>query len=30
MYGRGASDDGYSIYAAITSVLALHRQQIPH
>lgn len=30
LYGRGGADDGYSIFAAITSVAALQRHSIPH
>jgi acetylornithine deacetylase/succinyl-diaminopimelate desuccinylase-like protein len=29
LYGRGAADDGYAIYAALTVVAALDRQQAP-
>ena len=29
LYGRGAADDGYAIYASITALLALHEQNIP-
>jgi acetylornithine deacetylase/succinyl-diaminopimelate desuccinylase-like protein len=29
LYGRGAADDGYAIYASITALLALHDQDIP-
>jgi len=28
LYGRGGADDGYAIYAAVTSILALDRQGI--
>jgi acetylornithine deacetylase/succinyl-diaminopimelate desuccinylase-like protein len=30
LYGRGAADDGYAAFAALTSILALRRQGIPH
>jgi acetylornithine deacetylase/succinyl-diaminopimelate desuccinylase-like protein len=30
LYGRGAADDGYAVYAAITAVKALKRQNTPH
>ena len=30
MYGRGCSDDGYSIFAGLTSVEALQKQGVPH
>jgi len=30
LYGRGAADDGYAAYAAITAVKALKRQNTPH
>lgn len=30
LYGRGASDDGYSFYAALTAVLALEASHTPH
>ena len=30
LYGRGAADDGYAIYASITAIQALKRQQVPH
>jgi acetylornithine deacetylase/succinyl-diaminopimelate desuccinylase-like protein len=29
LYGRGAADDGYAIYASVTALLALHDQDIP-
>jgi acetylornithine deacetylase/succinyl-diaminopimelate desuccinylase-like protein len=29
LYGRGAADDGYSVYAAISAILALDVQQVP-
>lgn len=30
LYGRGAADDGYAIYAAITAIKALQEQNLPH
>jgi acetylornithine deacetylase/succinyl-diaminopimelate desuccinylase-like protein len=30
LFGRGAADDGYAIYAAISAMLALKDQQAPH
>ncbi len=30
LYGRGAVDDGYAIFSAITSLLALKDQNLPH
>lgn len=30
LYGRGSSDDGYSVFAALTAIAALQRHQIPH
>jgi acetylornithine deacetylase/succinyl-diaminopimelate desuccinylase-like protein len=30
LYGRGGADDGYAIFSAITSIMALHEQGIPH
>jgi acetylornithine deacetylase/succinyl-diaminopimelate desuccinylase-like protein len=30
LYGRGGADDGYAIFAAITSIQALQKQNIPH
>jgi acetylornithine deacetylase/succinyl-diaminopimelate desuccinylase-like protein len=30
LYGRGGADDGYSAFAAITALAALHEQGIPH
>jgi acetylornithine deacetylase/succinyl-diaminopimelate desuccinylase-like protein len=30
LYGRGAADDGYAIYASIAAIQALKRQQVPH
>jgi acetylornithine deacetylase/succinyl-diaminopimelate desuccinylase-like protein len=30
LYGRGGADDGYAVYAAITAVEALQRQNLPH
>ena len=30
LYGRGGADDGYALFGALTAVLALHAQQLPH
>lgn len=30
LYGRGASDDGYSTFAAVLAIKALQEQHIPH
>ena len=30
LYGRGAADDGYAVFAALTAILALKQQGIPH
>jgi acetylornithine deacetylase/succinyl-diaminopimelate desuccinylase-like protein len=30
LYGRGGADDGYAIYGALSAILALHDQKIPH
>jgi acetylornithine deacetylase/succinyl-diaminopimelate desuccinylase-like protein len=30
LYGRGGADDGYAMYAALSAILALHEQKIPH
>jgi acetylornithine deacetylase/succinyl-diaminopimelate desuccinylase-like protein len=30
LYGRGGADDGYAIFAAITSIQALKQAGIPH
>lgn len=30
LYGRGAADDGYAVYAALTAISALQQQGIPH
>lgn len=30
LYGRGGADDGYAIFASITSIQALKKQNIPH
>jgi acetylornithine deacetylase/succinyl-diaminopimelate desuccinylase-like protein len=30
LYGRGGADDGYAMFAAITALLALHEQDVPH
>jgi len=29
LYGRGSADDGYAVYAALTSIMALDKQGIP-
>jgi acetylornithine deacetylase/succinyl-diaminopimelate desuccinylase-like protein len=29
LYGRGAADDGYAVYAALSAILALDVQQVP-
>ena len=29
LYGRGGADDGYAVYASLTAVMALDRQNIP-
>ena len=29
LYGRGAADDGYAVYAALTAIMALDKQGIP-
>jgi len=29
LYGRGAADDGYAVYASLTAIMALDRQGIP-
>ncbi len=29
LYGRGGADDGYAVFAALTAIEALHRQQAP-
>ncbi|MFA5960595.1 MAG: M20 family metallopeptidase [Tatlockia sp.] len=30
LYGRGAADDGYAVYAAMTAIKALKAQKLPH
>ena len=30
LYGRGAADDGYAIYASLTAIAALHEQGLGH
>jgi acetylornithine deacetylase/succinyl-diaminopimelate desuccinylase-like protein len=30
LYGRGGADDGYAMYGALTAILALNDQNIPH
>src|SRR3990167_802807 len=30
LYGRGSSDDGYSVFSALTAIAVLQRHQIPH
>jgi acetylornithine deacetylase/succinyl-diaminopimelate desuccinylase-like protein len=30
LYGRGAADDGYAVYASIAAVQALQAQKVPH
>ena len=30
LYGRGGADDGYAMFGALTAILALHDQNIPH
>jgi len=30
LYGRGAGDDGYAAFAALTAIEALQRQRVPH
>lgn len=30
LYGRGAADDGYAVYAALTAINALQAQNVPH
>ncbi len=30
LYGRGGADDGYAMFGALTAILALHAQGIPH
>ncbi len=30
LYGRGAADDGYAVFASLTALAQLHAQEIPH
>lgn len=30
LYGRGAADDGYAIFASLAAIKSLHEQNIPH
>jgi acetylornithine deacetylase/succinyl-diaminopimelate desuccinylase-like protein len=30
LYGRGGADDGYALFGALTALLALHEQGVPH
>ena len=30
LYGRGAADDGYSVFASLTAIQALREQRVPH
>ncbi|MBI3711206.1 MAG: M20 family metallopeptidase [Proteobacteria bacterium] len=30
LYGRGGADDGYAMFGALTAIMALHEQGIPH
>src|SRR5262252_7369633 len=30
LYGRGGADDGYAMYGALSAILALHDQRVPH
>jgi acetylornithine deacetylase/succinyl-diaminopimelate desuccinylase-like protein len=30
LYGRGGADDGYAMFGALTALLALHEQGLPH
>jgi acetylornithine deacetylase/succinyl-diaminopimelate desuccinylase-like protein len=30
LYGRGGADDGYAMFAALTALLALHEEGVPH
>lgn len=30
LYGRGGADDGYAVFSALTAILALQAQNIPH
>jgi acetylornithine deacetylase/succinyl-diaminopimelate desuccinylase-like protein len=30
LYGRGGADDGYALFGALSAILALHEQKLPH
>jgi acetylornithine deacetylase/succinyl-diaminopimelate desuccinylase-like protein len=30
LYGRGAADDGYAVFASLTAIAQLHAQDLPH
>jgi acetylornithine deacetylase/succinyl-diaminopimelate desuccinylase-like protein len=30
LYGRGGADDGYAVFASVTAIAGLRRQQVPH
>jgi acetylornithine deacetylase/succinyl-diaminopimelate desuccinylase-like protein len=30
LYGRGGADDGYAIFSALTAIMALRNQKVPH
>ncbi|MCG6876192.1 MAG: M20 family metallopeptidase [Betaproteobacteria bacterium] len=30
LYGRGSADDGYAVFAALTAILGLQKQGVPH
>lgn len=30
LYGRGSADDGYAIFTALSSIMALQQQELPH
>jgi acetylornithine deacetylase/succinyl-diaminopimelate desuccinylase-like protein len=30
LYGRGAADDGYAVFASVTAIRALHEQRVAH
>ena len=30
LYGRGAADDGYAMFAALTAIIGLRQQRVPH
>src|SRR5262249_3003403 len=30
LYGRGAGDDGYAMFCALTAILALQQENVPH